>query len=40
MVSPTPIANDFGAWTSLILLAIYALVVLVVGTTLFTRRDA
>jgi ABC-2 type transport system permease protein len=40
MVSPTPIANDFGAWTSLILLVIYAVVILVVGTTLFTRRDA
>jgi ABC-2 type transport system permease protein len=40
MVSPTPIANDFGAWTSLIVLVVYAVVLVAIGTTLFTRRDA
>jgi ABC-2 type transport system permease protein len=40
MASASPVANDFGPWTSLILLAVYVVVVLVVGTSLFVRRDA
>jgi ABC-2 type transport system permease protein len=40
MVSPAPIAHDFDAWTSLLLLAVYAVVLVAVGITLFTRRDA
>jgi ABC-2 type transport system permease protein len=40
MTSPTAVAHDFGAWTSLILMTLYVVVLLVVATTLFTRRDA
>jgi ABC-2 type transport system permease protein len=40
MASASSVANDFGAWTSLILLVIYVVVILGVGTALFARRDA
>jgi ABC-2 type transport system permease protein len=40
MVSPSPVTNDFGPWTSLILLIIYGAVLVTVGATLFNRRDA
>lgn len=40
MTSPTATAHDFGAWTSLILMVVYVVVLLVIGTTLFARRDA
>jgi ABC-type transport system involved in multi-copper enzyme maturation permease subunit len=40
MVSPAPVANHFGAWTSLIILAVYAIVLVAIGATIFTRRDA
>jgi hypothetical protein len=40
MVSPQPVTNDFSAWTALILLIVYGIVLVTVGTTLFNRRDA
>jgi ABC-type transport system involved in multi-copper enzyme maturation permease subunit len=40
MTSASGVANDFGAWTSLILLVVYVVVILSVGTALFARRDA
>ncbi len=40
MTSASSVANDFGAWTSLILLGVYVIVILAVGVTLFARRDA
>jgi ABC-type transport system involved in multi-copper enzyme maturation permease subunit len=40
MASASSVSNDFGAWTSLIILVIYVVVVLGVGTAMFTRRDA
>jgi ABC-type transport system involved in multi-copper enzyme maturation permease subunit len=40
MVSQASVANDFGPWTSLIVLAVYAVVLVAIGTTVFTRRDA
>lgn len=40
MASVTPAANDFGAWTALMILVIYVVVVLSAGTTMLIRRDA
>jgi ABC-type transport system involved in multi-copper enzyme maturation permease subunit len=40
MTSLTTPTNDFGTWTSLIVLSIYVVVVLGVGTTMLIRRDA
>jgi ABC-2 type transport system permease protein len=40
MASASSVANDFGAWTSLLLLVVYVVVILGVGTALFARRDA
>lgn len=40
MMSTTPPAQMFGAWTALLVLAIYVIVTLGVGTMLLQRRDA
>lgn len=40
MTSLTPQPNIFSAWTSLVVLIIYVVVLLVASTTLFQRRDA
>jgi hypothetical protein len=34
------VPHDFGAWTSLILMAVYVVVIAIIGTALFNRRDA
>jgi ABC-type transport system involved in multi-copper enzyme maturation permease subunit len=40
MASASNVANDFSAWTSLLLLVVYVVAVLGAGTALFARRDA
>jgi ABC-type transport system involved in multi-copper enzyme maturation permease subunit len=40
MMSTSPPSADFGAWTALMVLAIYVIVVLGVGTAMLVRRDA
>ncbi|MGH3733314.1 MAG: ABC transporter permease [Acidimicrobiales bacterium] len=40
MASPSVIAHDFDPWTSFVVLVVYATVLVTIGTTLFTRRDA
>jgi len=40
MMSTSPPSADFGAWTALMVLVIYVVVVLGVGTTMLVRRDA
>ncbi|HWD96807.1 MAG TPA: ABC transporter permease subunit [Acidimicrobiales bacterium] len=40
MTSASSVANDFSAWTALILMVIYVVVIVGIGTALFARRDA
>jgi ABC-2 type transport system permease protein len=40
MSSPSLVSHDFGVWTSVILLGVYAVVSVGVGISLFTKRDA
>jgi hypothetical protein len=40
MMSTSPPSGDFGAWTALMVLVIYVVIVLGVGTTMLVRRDA
>jgi hypothetical protein len=40
MTSPSAVSHDFGAWTSLILMVVYVVVIAAIGTALFNRRDA
>ena len=40
MMSTSPPSADFGAWTALVVLVIYVIIVLGVGTTMLVRRDA
>ncbi|HEY5267253.1 MAG TPA: ABC transporter permease [Acidimicrobiales bacterium] len=40
MISVTPVAHDFGAWSSLIVLFIYVVALFGVATTMMSRRDA
>lgn len=40
MSSPSLVSHDFGVWTSVILLVVYAVVSVGVGISLFTKRDA
>ena len=40
MMSTSPPSADFGAWSALVVLAIYVIVVLGIGTTMLVRRDA
>jgi ABC-2 type transport system permease protein len=40
MSSPSVVSHDFGVWTSTILLLVYVVVIVGVGISMFTRRDA
>ena len=40
MMSTSPPSADFGAWTALMVLVIYVVIVLGIGTTMLVRRDA
>ncbi|MGA7835359.1 MAG: ABC transporter permease subunit [Acidimicrobiales bacterium] len=40
MTAASGVSNDFGPWTSLLLMVVYVIAITGVGTTLFVRRDA
>jgi ABC-type transport system involved in multi-copper enzyme maturation permease subunit len=40
MTSTTSVPHDFGAWTALVILAAYVVVLFTVGASMFLRRDA
>jgi ABC-type transport system involved in multi-copper enzyme maturation permease subunit len=40
MTSPSAVSHDFGAWTALILMVVYVVVIAAIGAVLFNRRDA
>jgi ABC-2 type transport system permease protein len=40
MMSTSPPSHDFGAWTAVVVLLVYVIIVVGIGTTMIQRRDA